>query len=245
MAHLLVRDLAVGWQGQAVLRGMDFQVERGDIFVILGGSGSGKSTLLRALIGLEAPLAGSIHIEGVGDPRRAAGGRPPFGVLFQSSALFGSLTVGENVALPLRHWTRLPEEAIEAVVAARLRLVGLEPYRNHLPAEVSGGMRKRAGIARALALDPELLFLDEPSAGLDPVTSAGLDRLILRLNRALGVTMVIVTHELDSILAIGRSCIMVDGEEGRILAAGVPQDLQARPPHPKVARFFAREPEEI
>jgi phospholipid/cholesterol/gamma-HCH transport system ATP-binding protein len=167
---------------------------------------------------------------------------PSFGVLFQSSALFGSSTLLQNVLLPLQKWTRLPPDAATAVAMARLRLVGLARFANHLPSEVSGGMRKRAGIARALALDPPILFFDEPSAGLDPVTAAELDELVLSLARALGVTIVLVTHELPSILHVADRCIMLDRAAGGIIARGSPRDLAERSTDPRVQGFFRRLP---
>jgi phospholipid/cholesterol/gamma-HCH transport system ATP-binding protein len=227
--------LTVGYGEVAVLERLDFTVARGDVFAILGGSGSGKSTLLRALIGLDDPLAGTVRVAG-GLPRRE--GAPRYGVLFQSGALFGSMTLAENVALPLVKWTGLDAEAIDVVVRSKLRLVGLEGFENHLPAEISGGMKKRAGIARALALDPPLLFLDEPSAGLDPVTSAELDDLITTLNTALGMTTVLVTHELRSIFAIVRHCIMVDRRVHGIIARGEPAALRDGSDDPQVRAFF-------
>ena len=227
--------LAVGYGEKVVLEHLDFVVQRGDVFAILGGSGSGKSTLLRALIGLEEPLGGTIRVAG-GPPRSE--GAPAYGVLFQSGALFGSMTLAENVALPLGKWTNLDPHSIDTIVRSKLRLVGLEGFENHLPAEISGGMKKRAGIARALALDPPLLFLDEPSAGLDPITSAELDDLIATLNGSLGMTTVLVTHELRSIFAIVRHCIMVDGGARSIIARGEPTALRDGSEDPHVRTFF-------
>jgi len=240
-AHVTVRDLSIGWDETVLMQGVTFDIERGDIFTILGGSGCGKSTLLRHLVGLEVPMAGEIEIAGIGTPTLEVG-RPPFGVMFQAGALFGSLTVGENVALPLSEWTSLPADAVEAVARAKLRLVGLGGFENHTPSEISGGMKKRAAIARALALDPELIFLDEPSAGLDPITSAELDELILALNRGLGVTVVLVTHELPSIFAVSNRCIMLDKETKGIIARGDPRELRDQDQDPKVASFFHRKP---
>src|SRR5215470_4934704 len=227
--------LVVGYGDTVVLEKLDFTVPRGDVFAILGGSGSGKSTLLRALIGLEEPLHGTIRLAGAPLPRE---GPPASGVLFQSGALFGSMTLAENVALPLGKWTTLDRQAIDTIVRSKLRLVGLEGFENHLPAEISGGMKKRAGIARALALDPSLLYLDEPSAGLDPVTSAELDDLIATLNTSLGMTTVIVTHELRSIFAIVRHCIMVDRQARGIIARGEPAALRDGSDDPQVRAFF-------
>jgi phospholipid/cholesterol/gamma-HCH transport system ATP-binding protein len=235
-----VRGLSVGHADRLLLENADFDVEQGDVFVILGGSGCGKSTLLRHLIGLEAPRAGSIHIAGIGAPR-LRGAAPEYGVMFQSGALFGSLTVGENVAFALQEWTDLPEPAIDAIVKAKLALVGLEGAEDKLPAEISGGMKKRAAIARAMAFEPNLLFLDEPSAGLDPVSAAQLDDLIMVLNRALGLSVVMVTHELPSILRVGKNCIMLDKETRSIIARGDPRELGRTSPDPRVRQFFARE----
>lgn len=238
---ITVERLTIGWGDFVLMHDVSFEVDRGDVFVILGGSGCGKSTLLRHLIGLEQPLGGTIEIAGVGAPR-LGDGAPPYGVMFQSGALFGSMTLSENVALPLRSWSGLDAEAIDAVVRDKLRLVGLDGFENHLPAEISGGMKKRAGIARALALDPKLLFLDEPSAGLDPISAVELDELVLSLNRNLGVTTVLVTHELESIFKIASRCIMLDKEVRGIVAAGDPRTLRDTSTDPGVRAFFNRTP---
>jgi phospholipid/cholesterol/gamma-HCH transport system ATP-binding protein len=239
-----VRDLSIGWsRDEVLLEHASFEVRRGEIFGILGRSAVGKSTLFRVLIGLEQPLSGEVTIAGLGAPRLAAE-RPAFGVMFQQGALISSLTVGENVALPLAHWTDLPRDAIRALVYAKLQLVGMEDAEHLLPAELSGGMRKRAAIARALALEPALVFLDEPSSGLDPVTSAELDHLIVTLARTLGLTVVVVTHELGSILAIVDRCILLDRTTRTILAEGPPGELVASQ-IPHVRHFFARVPEAV
>lgn len=240
---IVARDLAVGWSADEVLcEHASFTVERGEIFGVLGRSACGKSTLLRVLIGLEPPLAGTLEVAGARPG--LDGGRPRFGVMFQQGALFGSMTVGANVALALERWTDLPADAIRAIVRATLRLVGLEGARDVMPSALSGGMRKRAAIARALALEPALLFLDEPSSGLDPVTSAEIDRLIQTLAGVLGLTVVIVTHELGSINAIVDRCILMDRASKAILATGRPRDLRASD-EPRIRRFFSRQPEAL
>jgi phospholipid/cholesterol/gamma-HCH transport system ATP-binding protein len=238
-----VTGLTMGWDDVVLQRDATFHVDRGEVFAILGGSGCGKSTLMRCLIGLETPMGGDISIAGLGHPNLEAG-RPPFGVMFQGGALFGSLTVGENVGLQLEEWTKLPHEAIGAIVRAKLKLVGLDGAENKLPSEISGGMKKRAAIARAMALEPDLLFLDEPSAGLDPVSAVELDELILTLNRVLGLTLVLVTHELPSILKIARRCIMLDKDTQSIIATGDPRELREDVSDPRVHQFFNRLPRE-
>lgn len=235
-----VEGVEIGWAERVLMKGVSFTIEAGEIFVILGGSGCGKSTLLRHLIGLEVARKGRIEIRGLGAPRLEAT-RPAFGVMFQSGALFGSMTLLENVALPLRTWTELDEGAIEALVRDRLRLVGLDGFEHHFPAEISGGMKKRAGIARALALEPPLLFLDEPSAGLDPVSADELDELLLALKRTLGVTTVLVTHELASIFKVADRCVMLDRDAQGMIASGDPRRLRDESQDPRVRAFFHRQ----
>jgi phospholipid/cholesterol/gamma-HCH transport system ATP-binding protein len=240
-----VEKLAAGFGGRALFRDVSFQVRRGEVFVILGGSGCGKSTLLKLMIGLVPPLAGRIAI--LGTDVWATEGKARLellkriGVMWQQGALFGSQTLLENVEMPLAEHTRLRPQPRGEVARVKLGLVGLSEAASRLPSEVSGGMLKRAGIARALALDPPILFLDEPSAGLDPITSAGLDELIRDLARSLGTTFVVVTHELASILAIGDRCIMLDREAQGIIAEGDPRKLRDESTHPTVRAFFRRE----
>jgi phospholipid/cholesterol/gamma-HCH transport system ATP-binding protein len=238
-----VSDVTVGWDKHNLLEHVSFDVQRGEVFVVLGASGSGKTSLMRYLIGLDRPRAGRVSVLGnaPAEPASEADSEPPpFGVMFQFGALLGSLTVGENVALPLGAWTHLPDEVIRILARSKLRLVGLEDAQAKLPSELSGGMRKRAAIARALALEPQLLFLDEPSAGLDPIAAAELDALIVTLNASLGVTVLLVTHDLDSLFAVGKRCILLDPEVKGIIAEGEPRELREHPPDPRVRAFFER-----
>lgn len=244
---ITVRNLKSGYGEKVILQNINFQVRHGEVFVILGGSGCGKSTLLKNLIGLYAPIEGEVWIEGGNLVAARDDERPlllrKFGVMYQSGALFGSLTVLENVRLPLDEFTALPEPVKELVALAKLKLVGLGAAAQKMPSELSGGMQKRAAIARAMALDPKILFLDEPSAGLDPVTSAGLDLLIKELAHQFGITFVIVTHELASIYNIADRVIMLDARTRTVIAEGKPAELRDSATDPWVRRFFNREPE--
>ncbi len=242
-----VEGFTAAYEGNVVIDNVSFEVNRGEVFVILGGSGCGKTTLLKHMIGLYSPAAGRILIDG--DDIATAEGEErlriirKIGVMYQRGALFGSMTLLENVRLPLEEFTDLPSEAVDLVALMKLKLVGLRGFSGHMPSELSGGMQKRAAIARAMALDPQILFLDELSAGLDPITSAELDQLVLSLARSLKVTFVIVTHELPSIYAIADRVIMLDKEVKGIIATGRPQDLRDCSDNPWVRRFFNREVE--
>lgn len=241
-----VKDLTVGYGDNVILENVNFQVRRGEVFVILGASGSGKSTLLKAMIGLYPPLSGEVWIEG-GNLVAAEGKQRlallrKFGVMYQSGALFGSITVLENVRLPLDEFSDLPDPLKEVAALARLKLVGLGAAADKMPAELSGGMQKRAAIARAMALDPRILFLDEPSAGLDPITSAGIDLLITSLHH-FGFTFVIVSHELPSIYSIADRVVMLGSDAKGIIAEGKPAQLRDGATDPWVRRFFNRQPD--
>lgn len=240
-----VRGLRKSYGGRTVLDGIDLTVAAGESLVILGGSGSGKSTLLRCLVGLERPDSGSVRVQGLdlfsAPSRDVQELRQRLGMAFQGSALFGSLTVAENVDLPLQEFTRLPPSTRRIIVRIKLALVGLEDAFDRFPSELSGGMQKRAAFARAMALDPDLLFCDEPSAGLDPVTAAGLDRLLVELREVFGVTLVVVTHELASAFAVADRLALI--HRGRFLVTGSPEEVRACP-DPVVRAFLDRVPED-
>jgi phospholipid/cholesterol/gamma-HCH transport system ATP-binding protein len=244
-AHVIVHDLTVAYGDFVIQRDLDFIVRRGDVFVIMGASGSGKSTLLRNMIGLNEPTKGDVSYDGQSfthaDPATRQKMLQRFGVMYQGGALFSSMTLAENVGLPLGEYTTLSEAEIREVAALKLALVGLKGFEDFFPSEISGGMWKRAGIARAMALDPDILFFDEPSAGLDPISSRQLDDLILELRASLGATIVVVTHELPSIFAIATNSVFLDIETKTIIAKGSPQGmLESADVDPKVRRFLTR-----
>lgn len=243
-AHITVDHLTMAYGDFVIQRDLNFTIGRGEIFIVMGGSGCGKSTLLKHLIGLQQPAKGAVFYEklnfwGAGAEQRLEVMRR-IGVLYQSGALFSSLTLAENVALPLGEFTRMNNAEIADMVSYKLALVGLAGFQDYYPAEISGGMQKRAGLARAMALDPEILFFDEPSAGLDPVSARLLDDLILSLCDTLGTTIVVVTHELASIFAIGGNSVFLDPESKTMLATGNPKELLAESDDPRIIQFLTR-----
>jgi phospholipid/cholesterol/gamma-HCH transport system ATP-binding protein len=242
-AHIRVEDLTMAFGSHVVQQDISFEVSPGEIFVVMGDSGCGKSTLMRHMIGLQRPAAGRVLYAGAdfwkaGDPERERLQRG-FGVLYQTSALFSSMTLEENVSMPLVEYSGLGRHRIREVALLKLALVGLDGFENYYPSEISGGMRKRAGLARAMALDPDVLYFDEPSAGLDPLSSRRLDDLILELRNSLGTTIVLVTHELPSIFELGDNAIFLDAERKTMIAQGKPSELKDSP-DPKVRAFMTR-----
>lgn len=239
-----VRDLTVGYGDYILLHDATYQVHKGDIFIIMGGSGCGKSSMLRILTGLLPPQKGDVVINGINIATASAEEvqkiREKSGILYQSGALFSSMTLAENIALPLQQYSDYSDETIRELAHLKLALVGLTGFDDFYPSEISGGMKKRAGLARALALDPDIVYFDEPSAGLDPISSHNLDELILELNQSLGTTIVVVTHELDSIFTIGNNSIFLDAGSKTILAHGDPKELLKNPPNPEVYQFLTR-----
>jgi phospholipid/cholesterol/gamma-HCH transport system ATP-binding protein len=242
--HILVQDLTMAYGSFVVQRDLTFTIDREDIFIIMGGSGCGKSTLLRHMIGLMAPARGDIYYGSTNfwkiDSSQRVEIMRRLGILYQSGALWSSMTLAENIALPVQEYTGLRKSRVREVVALKLALVGLAGFEDYYPSEISGGMRKRAGLARAMALDPEILFFDEPSAGLDPISARLLDDLILEIRESLKTTVVVVTHELASIFSIGNNSVFLDPDSKTMLAVGDPKKLRDECPDPKVRKFLRR-----
>ena len=243
-AHITVQDLTMAYGDFVLMRDLEFTVNRGDVFIIMGGSGCGKSTLMKIMIGLKSPAKGQILYGDVSfwesEPEERDRMMRQMGILYQSGALWSSMTLAENVALPLEQYTDLSHSQIRELASYKLSLVGLAGFEDFYPSEISGGMRKRAGLARAMALDPDILFFDEPSAGLDPISAHLLDELILELRESLGTTVVVVTHELASIFAIGNNSVFLDAETRTMTAGGDPKKLRDESLDPKVRSFLTR-----
>ncbi len=239
-----VKDLTIKYDDTLIMQNVSFSVNKGDVFIIMAASGGGKSTLLRALTGLKEPSTGNVVINGVDFWRSSMQKRNEImqrnGILYQSGALFSSMTLAENVALPLQQYSNFSNSEIDDIVHLKLALVGLGGYRDFYPSEISGGMKKRAGLARALALDPEIVYFDEPSAGLDPISARNLDDLILEINKSLGTTIVVVTHELASIFAIGNNSVFLDVNTKTAIGFGNPNELIKNPPNNTVLNFLTR-----
>ncbi len=242
--HISVKDLTMAYGSFVVQRDLTFTINRGDIFIIMGGSGCGKSTLLRNMVGLVKPAAGEVYYEDVSfwdsEPEARDALMKNIGILYQSGALWSSMTLAENVALPLQTYTDLTASQIREIISLKLSLVGLSGFEDYYPSEISGGMRKRAGLARAMAMDPEIMFFDEPSAGLDPVSAHLLDELILELRESLGATVIIVTHELASIFAVGNNSVFLDPDTKTMRAVGDPNKLLAESTDPVIQKFLNR-----
>jgi phospholipid/cholesterol/gamma-HCH transport system ATP-binding protein len=242
--HIVVKDLTMAYGSFVVQRDLTFTINRGDIFIFMGGSGCGKSTLMRHMVGLKAPAKGQVFYEGVSfwdtDPDAREQFMRKIGISYQSGALWSSMTLAENIALPLQEFTDLSREEIHEIVSLKLSLVGLAGFDDYYPSEISGGMQKRMGLARAIALDPEIVFFDEPSAGLDPISARLLDDLILELSKSLGTTVIIVTHELASIFAIGNNSVFLDPETKTMIAVGDPKKLRDESKNPTIHKFLTR-----
>ncbi len=242
--HIVVQDLTMAYGSFVVQRDLTFTINRGDIFIIMGGSGCGKSTLMRHMVGLKAPAKGQVLYEGVSfwdtDPADREQFMRKIGISYQSGALWSSMTLAENIALPLQEFTDLSREQIHEIVSLKLSLVGLAGFDDYYPSEISGGMQKRMGLARAIALDPEIAFFDDPSAGLDPISARLLDDLILELSESIGTTVIIVTHELASIFAIGNNSVFLDPDTKTMIAVGDPKKLRDESKNPTIHKFLTR-----
>jgi phospholipid/cholesterol/gamma-HCH transport system ATP-binding protein len=247
--QIRVENLDMAYGSFVLMRDMNFTVNDGDIFIIMGGSGCGKSTLMKIMIGLKEPAKGRVFYDGLSfweaDPSEQERIMKRFGILYQSGALWSSMTLAENIALPLEQYTDLNKIQVREIISLKLSLVGLSGFEDYYPSEISGGMRKRAGIARAIALDPDILFFDEPSAGLDPISARLLDDLIIQLRDSLGATVIVVTHELASIFAVGNNSIFLDPETKTIIASGPPRELLQESQNPKVRKFLTRGEEDM